>query len=143
MGWSTRTRGPVVTLLAAALLLLCVGTASAHNSFVSSKPADGAELEAPPKRVGLTFAKAVPLDTIQVVFVQASGARVEATGFRHGPGGEQEVIVPLGRVEPGPLTLRWRLVNSDGHVVWAVCGSPWRGLRTPGRPLARRKRRRR
>ena len=82
-----------------------------------SKPADGAELEALPKRVSLTFAKAVPLDTIQVVLVQSSGARVDAKGFRHGPGGEQEVIVPLGRVEPGALTLRWRLVNSDGHVV--------------------------
>jgi copper transport protein len=117
MGRSTSRRGPFVTLLAAALLLLCVGTASAHNSFVRSKPGDGAELEALPKRVSLTFAKAVPLDTIQVVLVQASGARVDAKGFRHGPGGEQEVIVPLGQVDPGPLTLRWRLVNSDGHVV--------------------------
>ena len=102
MGRSTRRRGVFITLLAAALLLLCVGTASAHNSFVRSKPADGANLETLPKRVSLTFAKAVPLDTIQVVLVQASGARVDAKGFRHGPGGEQEVVVPTGSSRAGP-----------------------------------------
>lgn len=117
MGRPAITRVCRALPIAAAFLLLLAAPAVAHNSFVRSVPADGAELEDAPKRVTLVFAKAVPLETIQVVLVQASGARRQAEGFAHGQGGEREVRVPLGPVEPGPLTLRWRLVNSDGHVV--------------------------
>lgn len=91
--------------------------ASAHNSLVSSDPADGAVLAEAPTEVVWTFDKPVPLDTLTVTLVDASGVRSDLSGSRHGPTGEQIVITPLPALEPGPISLRWRLVGADGHPV--------------------------
>lgn len=115
--------GPAARVLAVVSLgfLLAValpaGTASAHNSFVSSDPADGATLDAAPTEISIVFENAVPLDTASATVIDDSGARTEIETLTHGPSGDTEIIVPLPALDAGEVTVRWRLVSSDGHVI--------------------------
>ncbi len=105
-----------------ALLLVSVGTlvapraASAHNTFVSSEPSDGASLSSAPAQISMIFGSAVPLDTATVQAIDATGARTEAAALAHGPAGETEVVAQLSSaLAAGDVTVRWRLVGPDGH----------------------------
>jgi copper transport protein len=102
---------------AAAVIGLPVGTAHAHNSLVSSTPADGAQLDSPPVEITWVFDKTVPLDTLTVTLIDGSGVRTELKGSTHGPAGDNEVVTPLPELRPGAVSLRWRLVGPDGHAV--------------------------
>jgi len=93
------------------------GTASAHNTLVSSDPADGSELAAAPVQITWTFDKAVPLETMTVTLIDATGARSELSGSTHGAAGDTEVVTPLPTLLPGPVSVRWRLVGPDGHPI--------------------------
>ena len=98
-------------------LALGVGVASAHNSLVSSSPSDGATFETAPATVVWQFAKEVPLETLTVTIIDATGVRTELTGSIHGPSGTSEVVTPLPPLTAGTASLRWRLVGPDGHPV--------------------------
>lgn len=89
--------------------------AFAHNSLVSSDPAEGASLPVAPTQITWQFDKAVPLDTMTVTLIDATGARSELPSSTHGPAGDTEVITPLPSLQPGPMSVRWRLVGPDGH----------------------------
>jgi copper transport protein len=93
------------------------GTASAHNTLISSDPSDGAELAAAPAQITWTFDKAVPLETLTVTLIDATGARSELSGSTHGAAGDTEVVTPLPALQPGPVSVRWRLVGPDGHPI--------------------------
>lgn len=93
------------------------GTASAHNSLLSSDPADGATLAVAPTQITWVFDKSVPLDTMTVTLIDATGVRTELEGSVHGPAGDTEVVTPLPALQPGPFSLRWRLVGPDGHPI--------------------------
>jgi copper transport protein len=93
------------------------GTASAHNTLLSSDPADGAELLAAPAQITWVFGNAVPLETMTVTLIDATGARSELSGSTHGAAGDTEVVTPLPPLQPGPASLRWRLVGPDGHPI--------------------------
>jgi copper transport protein len=93
------------------------GTASAHNTLISSDPFDGAELAAAPAQITWTFDKAVPLETLTVTLIDATGARSELSGSTHGAAGDTEVVTPLPALQPGPVSVRWRLVGPDGHPI--------------------------
>lgn len=93
------------------------GTASAHNTLVSSDPVDGAELAVAPVQITWVFDKAVPLETMTVTLIDATGARSELSGSTHGAAGDTEVVTPLPSLQPGPVSLRWRLVGPDGHPI--------------------------
>jgi copper transport protein len=99
------------------VVALPAGTASAHNSFESSDPADGDVLDAPPSQMSIVFENAVPLDTASVTVIDDSGARTEIDTLRHGEAGETEIVVDLPALDPGEVTVRWSLVSSDGHVI--------------------------
>ncbi len=101
----------------AVMMLLLASPVSAHNSLVSSDPADGVAIGVTPGQLQLVFSAAVPLDSLSVEHIDASGVRSELTGFAHGPSGEAEVLVPLPPVAAGAVALRWRLVGPDGHAV--------------------------
>lgn len=101
----------------AGLLGLTWGTAWAHNSLVSSDPADGAVLTAPPTQITWQFANPVPLETLTVTLTEASGTRSELPGSAHGPLGDTQVITPLPVVQSGAVSVRWRLVGADGHPI--------------------------
>ena len=93
------------------------GTASAHNTLVSSDPADGAELAVAPAQITWVFDKAVPLETMTVTLIDVTGARSELRGSIHGSAGDTEVVTPLPSLQPGPVSVRWRLVGPDGHPI--------------------------
>jgi copper transport protein len=117
---SRRHLAPLVLALCAvavATLLLPAGTSSAHNALVSSDPVDGATLDVAPTQVVWTFDRSVPLETLTVTLIDTTGARSELPGSTHGAAGDAEVVTPLPALEPGPVSLRWRLVGPDGHPV--------------------------
>jgi len=96
---------------------LTAGTARAHNSLVSSDPADGEALTAAPAQIVWLFDKAVPLETMTVTLIDGGGARTDLAGSTHGPSGDTEVITPLPALQPGAVSVRWRLVGPDGHPI--------------------------
>jgi copper transport protein len=98
------------------------GTARAHNSLVSSDPVDGATLPIAPSQIVWVFDKSVPLDTLTVTLIEASGTRTELAGSTHGAGGDTEVVTPLPVLAPGEASVRWRLVGADGHPVTGRVG---------------------
>lgn len=93
------------------------GTVSAHNTLVSSDPADGAQLSTAPAQITWVFDKTVPLETMTVTLIDATGARSELSGSTHGAAGDTEVVTPLPTLQPGPVSVRWRLVGPDGHPI--------------------------
>ncbi len=101
----------------ATFVWLAPAPASAHNSLVTSDPADGTTLTAPPSSITWTFKNSVPLETMSVFLTDAAGARSELSGSRHAPGNTKQVITPLPPTIAGSISIRWRLVSPDGHVV--------------------------
>lgn len=93
------------------------GTASAHNTLVSSDPADDADLPVAPAQITWAFDKVVPLETMTVTLIDATGARSEVSGSTHGAAGDTEVVTALPSLQPGPISIRWRLVGPDGHPI--------------------------
>ncbi len=107
----------IAFLLALVSLVGFAQPASAHNSFVSSDPADGARLTAVPQQLLLTFASPVVLAQLQVDYTDASGVRTALTGFDFGPSGQTDVSVPVPAAASGEVSFRWKLVGADGHIV--------------------------
>jgi copper transport protein len=108
---------------------LPAGSASAHNTLLASDPADGASLPTAPTHITWQFDLPVPLETMTVTLIDATGVRSELSGSTHGAGGDTEVITPLPVLDAGPVSLRWRLVGSDGHPVtgridFTITGAP-------------------
>jgi copper transport protein len=93
------------------------GTASAHNTLVSSDPTDGAALSVAPAQITWVFDNSVPLETMTVTLIDATGARSELSGSTHGADGDTQVVTPLPSLQPGPVSIRWRLVGPDGHPI--------------------------
>ena len=112
---------PRQLLLLVAVAVLCVlgfaSPARAHNSLISSDPADGAEVAAAPRQMTFRFDKSVPLDTVSVELIDGTGVRTEVGQFVHGPAGDTEVIATLPAIRAGEVTVRWRLVGPDGHPI--------------------------
>jgi copper transport protein len=110
-------RAIAALLVAMATVVALAGPAAAHNSFVSSDPADGAQLAAAPTQLLLTFANAVVLEQLQVDFADAAGVRSALSGFTHSPSGQTTVLVPMPAAVTGAVSVRWKLVGPDGHTV--------------------------
>ena len=116
--------GRVVVGLGVALSVLVgvAGPASAHNSFVSSDPADGATLENVPAKLALTFGSDVVLAQLTVDFADAAGSRSGLTGFASGSSSAKTVLVPVPASATGAVSFRWKLVGSDGHTLTGRIG---------------------
>ena len=104
-------------MLAFAAIVLWAAPAGAHNSLVESEPAEGATVATLPAVVVLRFANPVPLDTASAEVIDESGNRAAIEGLRHGPAGESEVVAPLPGLAGRDITVRWRLVGPDGHLL--------------------------
>ncbi len=122
-----------------ASVVLFANPVSAHNTLLSSDPADGAVLDVVPTQLTLVFDKAVPLDTLSIEIIDATGVRSDLVGSAHGPNGDAEVITPLSAQTVGEVTLRWRLVGPDGHPItgrisFTVPAAPATTLATPIAP---------
>lgn len=106
-----------ISAVVATAIGLSAGTVSAHNTLLSSDPADGASLTAVPTQITWVFDNSVPLETMTVTLIDAAGARSDLAGSAHGPAGDTEVVTPLPTLQPGAVSLRWRLVGPDGHPI--------------------------
>jgi copper transport protein len=100
-----------------AVLVIGAGSVVAHNSLSSSEPATGAVLSIAPNEILWIFDGEVPLETMSVTLIDSRMVRSDLSGSRHGPGSLNEVITPLPQLGDGPVSVRWRLVSPDGHVI--------------------------
>lgn len=124
-----------VSILLALLALVAGGRpASAHNTYESSDPADGAVLAAAPTSIAITFANPVPLDSATVQVIDPTGVRTEVSGLTHGAS-DRVVVAPLPALGPGEITVRWRLVSDDGHPLTGRIGLTVAAA-TPASPVA-------
>ena len=112
----------LVLFVSCAALLGISTPALAHNSLASSDPPDGSTVAVAPTQLTLTFAKSVPLETLTIEIIDASGVRSDLVGSVHGPAGDAEVVTPLPALTPGAVNLRWRLVGPDGHPITGRIG---------------------
>ena len=104
--------------LAVLIVVLTGGAASAHNSFDSSAPADGAALTQSPTELSFKFTKDVELDTLTVWVQGSHGTSTKLTSPQFGPSGTTEAVYDLApTLKPGKTIVRWKLVGADGHAV--------------------------
>ncbi len=112
----------LILFVSCAGLLALSSPALAHNSLASSDPLDGSIIAIAPTQLTLTFDKSVPLETLSIEMIDASGVRSDLTGSVHGPSGDTQVVTPLPVLMPGAVNLRWRLVGPDGHPITGRIG---------------------
>ncbi len=105
----------IVAFIGMATLLLGASPAAAHNTLLSSSPADGEQLASSPNQVSFLFDLPAPLETASAELIEPDGVRTDLTGLTHGPAGDTEIVVPLPPDLSGQMTVRWRLVGPDGH----------------------------
>ena len=97
-----------------AMVLGSAGPAAAHATLVSSDPAQGAVLEAPPERIRLTFSETVTAVPDGVQVFDADGGSVPSADAVRG----HTLDVTLdGDVGTGTFVVVWRVVSEDGHPV--------------------------
>ncbi len=113
----TRRVGGLFVLTVAAVAVLA-GPASAHNSLVSSDPAEGVTVATSPATATLTFQNYVALETL-TVRVQSNAGVSTVGNARLEPQNQKVVIVPVSPIT-GPVAVRWRLVGADGHAITGV-----------------------
>ncbi len=113
---NTRRSIGVACLLTLAFAGFGAQPASAHNALSTSNPASGAVLTQSPATWSLTFTKEVPLDSATAEFIASNGVRTALPAPTHGAT-TKEVVFALPPDLNGPITARWRLVGTDGHVV--------------------------
>ena len=105
----------IVAFVGLATLLLGASPAAAHNTLLSSSPADGAQITDNPTQISFLFDLPAPLETASAELIEPNGVRTDLTGLTHGPAGDTEIVVPLPADLSGQMTVRWRLVGPDGH----------------------------
>lgn len=110
-------RVALIAFVCAVVAMLSPAVARAHNTLVSTDPVDGAVLDSAPLSITWVFENPVPLDSMTVTLIAASGERTELSGFSHGAEGEMVVVTPFPDLADGSVTARWRLVGSDGHPI--------------------------
>lgn len=121
-------RGPVSALVTAIVALLAalgitavLATASAlpaqaHDRLVGSDPADGAQLDAPPAAITLSFSTEPLAVEPQVVVTDAAGT-VVAQGAPTIEGANATLPLDAAALTGGTYSVAWRVVSSDGHPI--------------------------
>jgi copper transport protein len=100
-------------LVAMAMPVVLAGPAHAHATLVSSEPAEGAVIPAPPPRLILTFNEPVSPLALRLVAPDSSSTVVQATVKR-----ETSLAIALpSELHNGTHVLSWRVVSLDGHPI--------------------------
>lgn len=103
-------------LLAAALVLIPAGRASAHDELVASSPAADATVETLPEELTLTFSSALidaPAST--AVAVTDAGGKSLSEGDAEINGAVITQKLRTAGASAGEYTVLWQVVSSDGH----------------------------
>ncbi|TCM58147.1 copper transport protein [Rhizobium sp. PP-F2F-G48] len=99
------------------LLLASAGVAFAHAQLVSSDPADGAVLAAPPREIVLLFSEPV----VPLVFRLSDPAggieALPAAGAGIGTAVTRLVVTLPPALASGTHSLSWRVTSADGHPI--------------------------
>ncbi|MEQ7123049.1 copper resistance protein CopC [Actinopolymorpha sp. B11F2] len=122
-GWELATATPLVRVLTLAVILVgCTLAqlagpvpASAHNSLVSSTPADGANLRQAPTAVTLTFDQPVGRRFGVVAVTGPRGEKVQAGALEVSGAKATQPLRTLNL--PGTYQVAWRVVSVDGHPI--------------------------
>jgi methionine-rich copper-binding protein CopC len=117
-----------VILVAFAVLAVPASPALAHDELIGSDPAPGAEVDALPTALTLTFSGAIATDAGASV-VEVTDA--EGTSLTDGePSAQDNVLTqPLVGEASGAVKVLWKVVSSDGHPIsgelsFTVAGAP-------------------
>lgn len=106
-------------LLGAAALAMVLfggaGPAAAHDAAVSSSPAGGATLAAPPEQVSVTFTNNPLAIGSQVLVTDAGGTNWAEGGVEILDNVASQKLRP--GAPPGPYTVAWRVASSDAHPI--------------------------
>ena len=109
-----------VFVFGALAMLLGVTTASGHSQLVSSDPADGSVLSAPPTQLVLTFNEALLKEAVDVAIANAAGDVVS---------GDVATVVGAIATIPWPdylppdnYSVSYRVVSDDGHPITGSIG---------------------
>lgn len=102
-------------LAACVLLLLPIGSASAHSQLESSIPAAGARLDSVPTEVTLTFSEDIAPGLSQVGVTDGEGL----TMTRGKPATDGAVVTQAlhPNLLPGTYTVTYKVTSADGHPV--------------------------
>ena len=100
----------------AVVLSLAATTASAHNTFTGSSPAEGEVVGTSPSRWSVSFASDVPIESASGEIIRSDGSRTPLAAPSHGDSAKT-IVFPLPGDLLGQVTARWRLVGTDGHVI--------------------------
>lgn len=111
----TRLLPALLALVAALLVLAAPNAAFAHDRLVSSDPADGAQLDASPETITLTFSSS-PLDVSPMARVTTEDGTVV---FDDAPAidGQTATVTLPAALPAGTATVDWRVVSEDGHPI--------------------------
>ena len=89
--------------------------AQAHSELVSSDPADGATLDAPPASVSFTFNEALLPDFVRLIATDPAGVTADLTvSSIEGPTATADWPTGAGA---GEWTVSYRVVSQDGHPI--------------------------
>jgi copper resistance protein C len=114
MRWSLSHRLLSAVLAALAFLAWAAGPASAHNTLLSSTPADGETVPRTPEAVVLVFDKSAIAMGAQVVVTGPSGPVQTGSPTVVSNSAQQ----PLAADAPaGDYTVAWRVTSDDGHPI--------------------------
>lgn len=105
-------------LLAGALL--AASPAVAHDRLLSSDPADGADLAAPPQQVTLTYSNEVVPDFVEAAVAAPGGSLVPLPADDLDVSGSDvvlDVATTAAGAQAGEWTVVVRIVSTDGHPV--------------------------
>ena len=102
-----------VRVVGAWLMSFAATAALAHAHLEKAVPANGASVNASPANVVLTFSEAARLTACWIQ--KSGGAKEKSTAAPATP--QQQILVPLAKLEPGTYVFSWRVVGDDGHVL--------------------------
>lgn len=106
---------PLLIVVVIAALSLLPAPARAHDTLISSDPADGAAVETSPEQITLTYSADLLEVSPVVRIVDADGETVlEETPTVDGPTAVLDLADPL---PAGEYEIQWRVVSSDGHPI--------------------------
>jgi methionine-rich copper-binding protein CopC len=106
----------VTALVSAVLVVVPLAPASAHNSAISSTPADGSTVTVQPGTLTLvTNDELLNVPASNVMVVKDSSGRFYGDGCSSVKGASISTSAQLGAA--GEYTVQWRVVSADGHPV--------------------------
>jgi methionine-rich copper-binding protein CopC len=97
-----------------AVLVLCVGSASAHAFLKTATPAVGSTVQVSPAQVSIQFTEAIEPSFSTIAVEDPSGAGV-TTGPAHLDGENTKFAVGLKPLQPGTFKVMWHVTAIDTH----------------------------